>query len=200
MFEDSECVDCVLHERARHRCLPSLGDATCKLAIFLDYPTIVEDRRGVPWVSDGAKFVDYCLRRMSIDPAKVYRDYIVKCYPVKMPGPRADRMACVGACSQYRYASLEELASLQAVVVLGGLGCEAITLHKTIGDKVGAEWAPLSPIMKGLIKHVWVGYSPGLLKEKPAEAGSIFRVIWMAAAEAGLNPTVANIPLHDFDA
>lgn len=199
MFEDKDCTDCELHRYAKHRCLPSLGSSSCKLAIFLDHPSVVEDKRGRSWVGDNANFVNFCLKRMSIDPESVFRDYIVKCYPVKLPGAKAERMACVAACSQYRFESLKELSSLKAMVVLGSLGCETITHHKTIGDKAGAEWQPVSLLMKQYISHVWIGYSPGLIKEKPSEAGSIYRVIWRAAEEAGLSPCIANIPLYDFD-
>lgn len=200
MFEDSKCVDCQLHTNARHRCLESRGDVSCKLAIFLDYPNMIEDRSGKTWSSDNAKFVDYSLRRMSVPLESVYRDYIVKCYPKKMPGAKGDRMQCVNACSQYRYAALEELPALKAICVLGSLGCEAMTMDKIVGNKAGADWVPSSPTMRVLFSSVWVGFSPGLLKEKPAEAGSIYRVIWMAAVQAGLNPKLnESVDLYDFD-
>lgn len=198
MFEDSECTDCELHHGCKHRCLPSLGDQDCKLAIFLDYPSVVEDRTGKSWTGDNAQFVDYCLKRMGVPLQLVYRDYIVKCYPKKMPGKKGDRMACVGACSQYRFASLNEMPHIRSIVVLGGLGCEAMTQCKTIGDRQGAEWEPVSHMMRAYVPHVWVGYSPGLLREKAAEAPSIFRMIWMGADEAGLQPVVQKIPPFEF--
>jgi hypothetical protein len=52
--------------------------------------------------------------------------------------------------------------------------------------------------MKQFIKHVWIGFSPGLVKEKPSEAGSIYRVLFVAAEEAGLNPHVAKIAPYEF--
>jgi hypothetical protein len=61
---------------------------------------------------------------------------------------------------------------------------------KEIGTKAGAEWKPIGFSMQQLIEHVWIGNSPGLLKEKPSEAGTIFRVIWKAAEEAQLNPKI----------
>lgn len=198
MFEDPQCIDCELHRKAKTRCLPSLGGVDCKLAIFLDHPAVVEDKRGRSWVGDNAEFVKWCLRRMSVSLELVYLDYIVKCYPTKLPGQKIERMACVAACSQYRFASLQELKQLRALVVLGSLGCEAMTMHKTIGDKAGAEWMPASHLMRQFVPHVWVGFSPGLVKEKPSEAGSIYRVLWRAASEAGLNPKIANIPLYEF--
>jgi uracil-DNA glycosylase len=154
----------------------------------LDHPSVVEDKRGRSWVGDNAKFVDYCLRRMSIDPTCVFRDYILKCYPQKLPGDKVTRMSCVAACSQYRFEALKELTSLRAMVVLGSLGCETITGHKTIGDYAGAEWAPVSLLMRQHVPEVWIGYSPGILREKASEAGAIYRVIFKAAEAAGLNP------------
>jgi uracil-DNA glycosylase family 4 len=52
-----------------------------KLAIFLDAPTIVEDRRKKPFVAEASVFLRWLLRRMSVDPQKVYMDYVLKCYP-----------------------------------------------------------------------------------------------------------------------
>lgn len=198
MNENYQCTDCVLHEKPRHRCMVSEGKWDCRLAIFLDSPGLVEDKRGRSFSSDGAEFVKYCLHRMSIDPALVYFDYIVKCYAGKLPGQKGDRMQCVNACSQYRYAALASLQKLRAMVVLGSLGCETMTGVKEIGKRQGAEWEPVSMLMRKYIKHVWVGFSPGLLKEKPSEAGSIYRVIFKAAEEAGLNPHVAQIAPYEF--
>lgn len=198
MFENTSCQECILHQHAKHVCMPSQGDVNCKLAIYLDNPTYMDDKRGRSFVSDNAEFVLYSLRRMSVNVEDVYLDYIVKCYPGKLPGKKKDRMACVRACSQYRFASLEKLKALKAMVVLGALGCETMTFDKTVGNKAGAEWPLASPIMSKYVDHVWVGFSPGLLAEKPAEAGSIYRVIWMAAEEAGLNPKTANIKPYEF--
>jgi len=199
MNENPNCQDCELHSKAKHRCLPSVGDVNCRLAIYLDSPNFLDDRTGRSFDSENADFVRYCLQRMSVSLADVYLDYVVKCYPGKLPGKKEDRMACVRACSQYRFASLQKLTKLKSMVVLGSLGCEAITLEKQISKKAGAEWVPLSPVMRQHVKHVWVGFSPGLVKEKPSEAGGIYRVIFMAAKEAGLNPAVAKIKPYEFD-
>lgn len=198
MFENTDCNDCQLASRAIHPCMSSQGDVNCKLAIYLDSPAYIEDRRGRSFIGDNALFVKYCLERMGLKEKDVYLDYIVKCCPGKMPGKKDERMACVRECSKYRFASLQALTRLKAMVVLGSLGCEAITLHKTIGDRAGAEWEPASPKMRQLISHVWVGLSPGLLKEKPAEAGAIYRVIWKAAEEAGFKPHVVKMKPYDF--
>lgn len=180
----------MLHKRAKHRCLPSQGGQDCRLAIFLDSPNFMDDKRGRSFVSDNAEFVKWSLRRMTVDLEDVYLDYIVKCYPGKMPGKKDDRMACVRACSQYRFAALQKLPHIKAVVALGSLGCETFTMVKEVGKKAGADWEPISPVMRQHIDRIWIGMSPGVLKEQPSEAGSIFRVIWMAAEEAGLKPVV----------
>lgn len=189
MYEDDRCVDCELHRKAKHRCLPSWGTPDlCKLAIYLDHPSAVEDKRGRSFVSDNADFVQFCLRRMSVNIEEVYLDYILKCYPIKLPGKKPDRMACVSACAQYRLASLEDLPHLRAVVGLGSLACETFTGVKEIGLKAGVSWEPISPIMRQLCPTIWIGYSPGSVREKPSEAGAIYRVIFRAAEQAGLNP------------
>lgn len=200
MFENVECEDCVLHKKAKHVCLPSIGTQDAVLAIYLDYPSFLDDRRGRSFVSDNGEFVKYCLKRMSVKLEDVYLDYIVKCAPGKMPGKKEDRMACVRACSQYRFAALQKLPHIKAIVGLGSLSCETFTMVKEVGKRAGADWEPISPIMKQHVDHIWIGISPGVLKEQPAEAGSIFRVIWMAAEEAGLNPEVdESVKPYDFD-
>lgn len=188
MNEDPTCTDCILHRTAKHRCLSSQGDVNCRLAIFLDSPAYIDDKRGKSFVSDNAEFVRYCLNRMSVPESLVYLDYIVKCYPKKLPGQKADRMACVNACSQYRLASLQKLKKLRSLVVLGSLGCETFTMEKQIGLRQGTDWVPASPLVRQIVPRVWVGFSPGLLENKPSEAGSIYRVIYIAAEEAGLKP------------
>lgn len=178
--------------------MPSRGDLSCKLAIFLDYPNTVDDRRGKGFLSQAGLFVDFCLQRMSISPSLVYLDYNVKCYPGKLPGVKSERMGIVAACSQYRVAALQDMPNLAAVVMLGSLGCEITTGSKTVGGRAGAEWEPAGVYMKQLVRHVWIGYSPSMLSEKPSEAGSIFRVIWKAAEEAGLKPKV-NLTIKPFE-
>lgn len=198
MNENPDCLDCALGHRVIHSCMPSIGDQDCRLAIYLDTPAAIEDRRGRSFVGDNAEFVKYCLRRMSVNLDDVYLDYVVKCAAGKLPGKADDRMACVRACSQYRYAALKTLMHLKAMVVLGSLGCEMVTLNKNVGQHQGSEWIPASPTMKKYFKHIWVGFSPGLVKEKPAESGSIYRVIFMAAQEAGLKPK-ANLTIKPYE-
>lgn len=198
MFEDTECTDCQLYRGAKHRCLPSIGGQDCSLAIFLDSPAMIEDKRGRSFVSDNAEFVKFCLQRMSVKLEDIYLDYIVKCYAKKLPGDKSARMECVRSCSQYRFAALQEMPHLKSIVALGALGCETFTLIKKIGDRQGCEWTPASPVIRQHVRNVWIGFSPGLLREKPSEAGSIYRIIFMAAKEAGLKPKT-NLTMKPYD-
>jgi uracil-DNA glycosylase family 4 len=201
MFEDDICADCQLGPRAMHPCLPSIGEGeSCRLAIYLDHPNVVEDKRGRSWVGKNAEFVLWCLSRMGISLEYVHLDYVVKCYPPnKLPGKKPDRMACVSTCSQYRNETLPKLPNLKAIVMLGNLGCELVTGSKEIGLWQGSKWPPLGFIMKQIVKEVWIGYSPGYILEKPSEAGGLFRVLWRAAEDAGLRPVVTKVKPFDFD-
>lgn len=173
------------------------------LAIYLDTPGMMEDRRHRGFVSDGAEFLFHCLKRMGIEPASVYLDYVVKCYPAKkMPGKQKERFEVTWECSEYRLATLQNMPNLKTVVAMGGLSCEVFTGSATIGERAGAEWQPREMWLRERIEHVWVSYSPGYVvgeKGKTAEAGAIFRVLWRAAEAAGLNPKVTKVPNFDFD-
>jgi len=170
------------------------------LAIYLDTPGMMEDKRHRGFVSDAAEFVRHCLRRMGIDPASVWMDYSVKCYPArKMPGKKQDRFDVIWACSEYRIAMLQSLPNLRSIVAMGALSNEVFTGSATIGANAGAEWEPREQWLRELIEHVWVSYSPGFVLEKPSESGAIFRVLWKAAEEAGLNPKSTKQPPFEYD-
>lgn len=170
-------------------CLPSVGNEEARLAIFLDYPAVVEDKRNKAWVSVNAEFVKWSLRRMSVDTDLVYFDFILKCYPaMKLPGKKADRLALVAACSCYRYESLKTLQHCKTVVGLGSLAGEVLTGYGKIGEVEGCSWVPIERPLRDLGINVWIGYSPGYALEKPSESQGIYRVLWKAAEEAGLNP------------
>lgn len=201
MFETPGCTDCWLGHKAQNSCLPSIGSGpSCRLAIYLDHPNVVEDRQNKSWVGRNAEFVLWCLSRMGVELENVHLDYVVKCYPPnKLPGRKPERMSCVSMCSQYRNETLPELPNLKAIVMLGNLGCELITGSNQIGAWQGSKWPPLGFIMKQIVPEVWIGYSPGFVLEKPSEAGGLFRVLWRAAEEAGLNPQVTQVKPFNFD-
>jgi hypothetical protein len=83
--------------------------------------------------------------------------------------------------------------------MLGTLGCELVTGSKEIGLWEGEKWPPLGYFMKQIVPEVWIGYSAGYVQEKPSEAGGVFRVLWCAAEEAGLNPKVTQVKPFNFE-
>lgn len=197
-----KCTKCLLCNVANSRsvCLKGVGSLDSPLAIYLDTPLVMDDRRHRPMVSRAAEFVQHCLRRMSIEPADVWMDYTVKCFPSKsMPGKQKERFDVTWECSEYRIATLQNLPNLKALVAMGTLSCEVFVGSSTIGDKADAEWTPREMWLQKRLPHVWVSYSPGYVLEKPSEAGAIQRVLWTAAVEAGLNPVTKKIPPFDFD-
>ena len=189
MFEDHQCTDCSLHRDCKHRCLPSIGEKNCKVAIFLDYPAMIEDKRNHSWVGTNAEFVLWCLKRMGVGLHEIYLDYILKCYPAKgIPKKKDVRRELVDACRCYREASMAELLECKVVVGLGTLCGEVLTGYAKIGEIEGSFWRPIEPFMRSRFVHVWIGYNPGYVMEKPGESGGVYRVLWKACEEAGLNP------------
>lgn len=191
MYEDSDCVDCSLHKGCKNRCLPSVGDPSlCKLAIYLDAPAVVEDKRGKSWVGPNAEFVKWCLKRMGVGLQHVFLDYILKCYPnqnlTKMK--KEVRMEMVRACAPYRIESLMDLQHCKTLVGLGTLCGEVFTGYPKIGDTEGCEWVLMESRLREKYVNAWIGYNPGYALEKPAETVGIYRVIWKACVAAGLNP------------
>lgn len=202
MFENPACTKCLLHSSCSPRsvCLPGFGDINSPLAIYLDTPMMMDDRRHRPFVSESADFLRHCLKRMGIDPASIYLDYAVKCYPDKdMPGKKKERFDVIWECTEYRLATLQSMPNLKALVAMGGLACEVFVGSTTIGEKAGAEWEPREMWLAKLIPHVWVSYSPGYALQSPGEAGAITRVLWAAAEEAGLQPKVTKQPHYEWD-
>jgi uracil-DNA glycosylase family 4 len=160
-----------------------------KLAIYLDAPTIVEDRRGQTLVAEAAVFLRWLLRRMSVGPKQVYVDYVLKCYPKnhKDFGKKAHRAEMLEACSYYRIATLQQLKP-KALVAMGKTACEAFTGSAEIGEYEGARWVPNEPRVREILDGIWVAYSPAFALEDAAETVGIYRTLWAAAEEAGLKP------------
>jgi hypothetical protein len=94
---------------------------------------------------------------------------------------------------------LQAYKKLRAVVALGGISCEVFTGHAMVGSVEGTNWPTYEPSLKKQVSHVWTGYDPQAVMENPSLSGSIYRVIFMACKEAGLNPEpVMGVPTFDF--
>jgi uracil-DNA glycosylase family 4 len=169
------------------------------LLIYLDAPTLVDDRRHRPFVSEAASLLRWFCARMSLDMSKVYMDYILKCYPVgsKDYGKKPHRLSYIEACSVYRIATLQQLKP-KAVIGMGSKCCEAFMGSDKVGNFEGTSWTPLEPLMRNFVEKVFISYGPAYALENPAETVSIYRTLWAAAEAAGLQPEF-NKNLKQFD-
>ena len=201
MNENPECQLCPLHETANSSsiCLKGEGDRDADLLIFLDAPTLVEDKRHRGVVSEASSLLKWMLRRMSVD--SYYIDYIVKCYPkgYKAFRRKPERSECIQACSVYRFATLQMIKP-KTVLAMGALSCETFLHSDKVGDFEGTHWTPEEPEVREYVEQVWVTYSPAYALEAPAESVGIYRTIQAAAMAAGLQPKLnLNIKPKVFD-
>lgn len=203
IVENPNCQLCDLHAYAgkRSRCLKgrSGDNAYGKLVIFLDHPSVVDDKRGKGVVSENANYLTWLMSRMSITPDQYHVDYVLKCYPGKCQSIRkkAQRMEMVEQCSIYRIATLQRLQP-SAIVAMGAKACEAFIGADKVGNFEGTTWIPTEPAVREFVSHVWIAYSPGYGLEDASETVSIFRTLWAAALDANLKPKM-NLELKMYD-
>lgn len=183
------CQRCVLSSHAHAVCLRGLGNRdTAQLAIFCDAPMWDDDMRRKPFVSRAGEILLNLLGRMSLTTEQVYLDYIVKCWSgKKMPKQKAERLQCVEACSFYRFATLQNMPNLKKIVGMGTLSLEALTGSSEMKHFEGESWTPREVELRQF-GEVWITYSPAYLDEKPAEIPNVYRIIYTAAQQAGLDP------------
>lgn len=199
MFEDHTCEDCVLARSLPATvCMVGRGNPdTARLVIYLDHPSYMDDIRGKPFITDAGDLLRHFIARMGIDQQFVYMDYVLKCFaPKKMiPSQKADRLICIQACSKYRFATLQTMPNLKSIVAMGRMSLEAFTGNSEMKNFEGCAWEPREFQIRDLgIQKIWIAYSPNYAFEKPAETPDLYRVIWCAAEEAGLNPTETKVP------
>lgn len=191
MDENPNCKLCELSESAHPRsvCLKGEGTGIARLLIYMDTPTLVEDRRHRGFVSDGASLLHWMLNRMSVNLNHVYFDYILKCYPgkSKLYSKKAYRLNYIEACSFYRVATLQHIRPA-AVIGMGSRCCEAFLGSEKVALYEGTDWTPMEPLMRDYIDRIFITYSPAYALESPAESVSIYRTLWAAAEKAGLKP------------
>lgn len=202
MNENPQCRLCALHSSAHLKsvCLKGGGGGTAPLVVFLDSPTLVEDSRHRGFVSDGAELVRWMFRRMSLKNSDVYVDYVLKCYTGKDKtiGRKAYRQEMIEACSVYRFATLQTIKP-KAIVAMGSKACEAFIGSEKVGNYEGTHWIPTEPAVREYVPHIWVTYSPFYALEKPAESVTIYRTLFRAAEDAGLQPTLdENVTPFDY--
>lgn len=191
MFESPNCRDCKLNNFCANPCLPGIGNQEeARLGIFLDQPNWMDDKRNKPFVSEPAELLYHFIDRMGIDRKFVWLDYVLKCAAGKqVPSRKAERLQCIEACSKYRFATLQTLPNLKAIVSMGRIALEAFTGNSELAKFEGMSWTPNESQVRDCgVGAIWVTYNPSYLLEKPAETPEVYRVIWRAAESAGLQP------------
>lgn len=191
MKEDSNCTRCQLSSFCNPRsvCLTGRGDRDASLLILLSAPSMVDDRRHQSFVSDEADYVDNLMKRMSINRADYYLDYVLKCYPkpCKQFGTKAHRQVMIEACSKYLIATLQ-FVKPKAIVLMGATACESVMGSDEVGSYEGTFWQPKHPLLREYVDIVWITYSAAYGLKDPAESVGIYRVLFHAANDAGLFP------------
>lgn len=191
MNEDPQCQLCELCSTSnpRARCLKGSGSTDAPLLIYLDAPTLVDDKRARSFVSEAADYLRHLLDLMSIGQGSVYVDYVLKCYPKsnKNFGKKSPRAQMIEACATYRVATLQQIKP-KAIIAMGTVACEAFIGESKVGNFEGTCWIPNEPFVREFVERVWITYSPAYALEDPANAVSIYRTLFAAATEAGLNP------------
>lgn len=199
MNENEDCSLCDLATTCSLKsiCLKGGGSRDAALMVYLDAPNVVEDRRGKGLVSDAADFLKWLLLRMSIGTDKVYVDYVLKCFPKpnKNFGKKAFRQQYIEACSVYRFATLQQIKP-KAVIAMGATACEAFVGSEKVANFEGTFWTPLEPRVREIVDSVWITYSPAYALQDPAESVTIYRTLFAAAIQAGLNPKLNKTARH----
>lgn len=191
MKENPNCTRCQLSSFCNPRsvCLTGRGSQDASLLILLSAPSIVDDRRHQSFISDEADYLDNMMKRMSIDRANYYLDYVLKCYPkpCKQFGIKAHRQVMIEACSKYLIATLQFLKP-KAIVLMGATACESVMGSDEVGNYEGTLWEPKHPLLRPCVEKVWITYSAAYGLKDPAESVGIYRVLFYAALAAGLEP------------
>jgi uracil-DNA glycosylase family 4 len=201
--EDHSCKLCPLHLTANPRsvCLKGEGNPDADLAIYFDSPNFLEDRMGKSFRSDAFDWLTWCLNRMSISIRQVYFDYVLKCYSkgYKDIGKKAYRAECIEQCATYRVATLQQVKP-KVIVAMGAHAIEAFLGTCEMKEVVEARWEANEPFVRQCgVDGIWATYSPAYPLQDPAASVGIYRTIFSAAEEAGLNPTFNDkLPHYDF--
>lgn len=187
------CDRCVCHTSAKPRSVCLRGrnsEAARRLVVFTDYPDYFANNGAIPYCMDTGKILDWLFARMSVDPKHVSYEYTLRCYAKDaLPSTKAERACCIEECAEYRFAVLKRLRP-SSIAVLGQVSLEAFTGKTQIGSWVGQRVRAWEPVVRDYSEHVWVGYSLQYILVSPSDTPGVFRVLFQAAHDAGLNPRI----------
>lgn len=188
------CTSCPAYKTARGSSICLAGQSRLgthkKLVVFTDYPDFFSNLASKPYSLEAGKILDWLFARMSVDSNDVAYEYTLRCYPGKsLPSKKSDRGSWIEECSQYRFATLAKLKP-KAIATLGQVSLEAFTGKTQLGPNIGRNIRAWEPVVRDYAEHVWVGYSLTYILLYPSDTPSVFRVLFQAALEAGLNPKI----------
>lgn len=182
------CKRCELHSQVQSVGLSGHVGLSARLGIFLDHPTLEEDKRHKTGFSDSMRALWWLLEKMSVDKEDVLIDYVLKCFrPDKVARQKAERLACIEGCATHRFALLQ-MNPVKSLVVMGRIACEAFLNGADLKSKEGCYWQPAEAKVQAIINKLWVTYSPAYIIQSPSESPRLYRVLFRAAEEANLNP------------
>lgn len=185
-----KCTACVLYKGAKRVCLKGRNtDSHKKLMIFTDAPDYFADNGGKPYAMETGEFVDWLLKRMSINPDDVALDYTLRCYAKEKLSTKASRAVAIEECSQYRFASITKVRP-RSIVALGQASMEAFCGKTKVADCEGQSFRSWESMVSQHAPSVWIGYSIAYALIAPSDSGNIYRTVFQAAKEAGMKPKI----------
>lgn len=185
------CKACSCYKTAKRVCLKGRNvDERRRLMIFTDYPDYFADQTGKPYALDTGEFIDWLLKRMSINPEDVALDYTLHCYAkdAKLT-TKAGRAVAIEECSHYRFASIAKVRP-RVIVALGQASMEAFTGKTKVADCEGQSFRAWEGVVADFSDQIWIGYSIAYALISPSDSGRIYRTIYAAARKAGLKPKI----------
>lgn len=186
---NANCRRCPLHQNSKRVCLRDRNTEDRKrLVLFIDHPDYFADHLNKPFAFDTGKILDWMFARMSIDPADVGYSYTLRCYPKKeLPGAKAERAVLIQECASYRFATIKRTRP-KAIVAMGKVSLEAFTGKAQIGDFEGRRIPAWEPVVRDFVDGIWISHGTSYILTSPSDTPRVFRVLYKAAEEAGLNP------------
>ena len=124
------CTRCALYLGARHA-VPGIGDPHAEIMLVGEAPSMVDDRRGVPFSGPSGAFLDELRALTGLTRAKVFLTNIVK---HRSPDSRELTADEVAACADYL---TRQIAAIQPKVIVAlGRGAAACFFPKPKISKI----------------------------------------------------------------
>lgn len=156
--------------------------------IFTDTPDYFADNAKAPYILDLQRLLQFILGSMGVSMTQVAMDYTLRCYPAKdLPTTKAGRASCISECNEYRFASIAKVKP-KAIVTLGETSLEAFTGKTGVKNHTEDPVRAWEGTVRKFVAHIWCGYSLAYVLVSPSAITKVFKTIWQAAEEAGLNP------------